>query len=396
MSEYHPPGYPSAIAARRRADLESQKRKKTEEFRRQDRRREAFRTMKRRYRIVKEYRARRNTCSSEGEAARQTSERFSLGISSVRRHNKMFSEGGKRGLLPSYQKRSSPGTQLPFEIIQIILTLRIFLGWCGQRISNELRERGIAVISHMTVYRIFKRYRVRTRTYHPEGRSDGIRYKRQVTKTANRTWHIDFAGPWEDSNGVSRSLLLVIDSYSRMLLYLGVVPDQKTETVKSILTDLFERYGAPCIIITDNGRAFAPAIEGQEHRFPKFLSENGVEHRLTRPYYPQTNGKAEAAVKIVERELIRLLKHDSGGKKVWYWSEISEHIPEFQAWYNFYRAHGAIGYQVPARLYAGITMPKQGLENIFRFLPESRVEPEKLPQINRENRLDNLSLVPLS
>ena len=90
------------------------------------------------------------------------------------------------------------------------------------------------------------------------------------------------------------------------------------------------------------------------------------------------------------------MTHNPDGKEIRYRSEISEHIPEFQARYNFYRAHGAFNYQVPARLYAGIAVPKQGTENIFGFLPESRIEPEKVPQINQENRLNNLSLVPLN
>ena len=396
MGKYKPPRHPSAIAARRNGDLQAQKRKKARRSQRQDRRRAAFRTMKKRYRMVREYRGRCRTCSSEAEAARQTSEYFGIGISTLRRYNGKFMQGGKRSLIPSYRNLSRAKTALTFEIIQIILSLRCLLGWCGQRISAELRQRGIADISHMSVYRLFRRYHVRTRTYHPKGRSDGIRYRSQQVKTADWTWHIDFAGPWEDSGGVTRSLLIVIDSYSRMLLYLGVVPDQKSETVETVLKDLFGIYGTPRIIVTDNGRAFAPSVEGWEHRFPDFLSEHGVEHRRSKPYYPQTNGKAEAAVKIVEREFLRHTGRESDGTGTWHWAEISALISEFQAWYNFYRGHGALNYNVPARLYAGITMPKQGVKNIFGFLPESRIETDKLPAVNKENRLRNLSLIPVN
>ena len=393
MGKYNPPRGPSAIAARRNGDLQAQKRKKARSSQRRDRRRAAFCTMKKRYRIVREYRGRCRTCRSEAEAARQTSEYYSIGISTLRRYNRNFLKDGKRALMPSYQKLSRVKTVLTFEIIQTILSLRCLLGWCGQRISAELRQRGIADISHMSVYRLFRRYHVRTRTYHPKGRCDGIRYGCQQVKSANWTWHTDFAGPWEDRGGVTRSLLIAVDSYSRMLLYLGVVPDQKSETVESILKDIFGIYGTPRIIVTDNGRAFAPSVEGWAHRFPDFLSEQGVEHRRTKPYYPQTNGKAEAAVKIVEREFLRHTGRESDGTGTWHWAEISALISEFQAWYNFYRAHGALNYNVPVRLFAGVTVPKQGLKNIFGFLPESQIETEKLPVINKENRLRNLSPV---
>lgn len=391
MSKYTPPRYPSAAAARRKGDLESQKKAKARRSQRQDRRRAAFITMKKRYRIVREYIGRRRTCASEAEAARQTSELFGISVSTVRRWYKDFINGGKRALMPSYQKYAPPGSSLPFEIIQIILALRTLLGWCGQRIAAELMQRGIAVISHTTVYRLFKRYSVPTRTYHPKGKSDGIQYRRQQVKTANWTWHIDFAGPWEDSAGITRSLLIVIDSYSRMLLCLEVIEDQKAAAVENILTRLFDLYGTPKVIITDNGRAFAPSVETWKHRFPAFLASNGIEHRRTKPYYPQTNGKAEAAVKIIEREFLRHSGREPGG--IWHWAEISDLIPEFQAWYNYYRAHGALNYNVPARLYAGITMEKHGLKNIFGFLPGSQTEPKKLPSASKENRIKNLSLI---
>jgi len=285
MGKYSPPRYPSAIAARRNGDLRSREREKAGRSQRRDRRRSAFRTMKNRCRAVREYRARCKTCS-EAEAARQTSEHYGIGMSTLRRYSRNFLKGGKRALMPVWQKVSGAKMSLTFEIIQPILSLRCILGWCGQRISAEPGERGTAVISHMTVYRIFRRYHVRTRTYHPRGRSDGIRYRRQEVKTADWTWHIDFAGPRKDSSGVSRSLLIVIDSCSRMLLYPGVVPDQTSETAEGILKELFGVYGAPRVIITDNGRAFAPPAEGRNTGFLTFCQNTGlntaVPHLITR------------------------------------------------------------------------------------------------------------------
>lgn len=396
MGKYKPPRHPSAMAARRKGDLDSRKREKVRCSQRQGRRRTAFRTVKHRYRMVREYRGRCKTCPSEAEAARQTSEYCGIGMSTLRRYDRNFLKDGKRGLMPVYQRLSRAETALPFEIIQTILSLRCLLGWCGQRISAELGQRGIADISHMSVYRLFRRYHVRTRTYHPEGRSDGILYRCQQVKTANWTWHTDFAGPREDSGGVTRSLLTVIDSCSRMLPHLGAVPDQKSETAENILTELFGIYGTPRVIVTDRGRAFAPSVESWVHRFPDFLSEHGIEHRRTKPYYPQTNGKAEAAAKIAEREFLRHSGRKPDGSGTRHWTEIAGDISEFKAWYNFYGAHGALNCNVPARLYAGVTMPKQGVKNIFGFLPESQIETEKLPVINKENRLRNLSPVPVN
>ena len=49
-------------------------------------------------------------------------------------------------------------------------------------------------------------------------------------------------------------------------------------------------------VTTDNGSAYC------SFRFRNLLTERGISMRKTRPYRPQTNGKAEAFVKIVSAE----------------------------------------------------------------------------------------------
>ncbi len=49
-------------------------------------------------------------------------------------------------------------------------------------------------------------------------------------------------------------------------------------------------------ILTDNDANY------RSHVFCDALSDRGIEVRKTRPYHPQTNGKAEAFVKIITNE----------------------------------------------------------------------------------------------
>ncbi|MEM6644615.1 MAG: DDE-type integrase/transposase/recombinase [Bacteroidota bacterium] len=267
------------------------------------------------------------------------------------------------------------------------LALRAHLGWCGQRIAHELRVRGLAQVSHTAIYRLFRRYHLPVRTYHPVGKRDGIRYRRQRVKAPNWTWHVDFAGPLTDAQGQAQSVLIVIDSYSRMLLACDVVDDQSSATVEARLHALFERYGKPRVLITDNARCFVPVKAQSAHRFARFMAEAGVEHRLTKPYYPQTNGKAEAMVKTFKRECLGRLGQG------WTWSGLRRSVKSFRAWYNFYRSHGGIGYRVPAQLYAGILLERRGVENVFGFLAESAVALPQVPEITRQNRVARLAVV---
>ncbi len=355
--------------------------------------------MRHRLRMVKEYHARRHAGSLEHEAAAQAAERFAGSTRSVRRHARAYHIGGKSALVPRYTLPPPPPSALGWPVISAVLALRAHLGWCGQRIAAELAQRGIAEMSHTAVYRMLRRYHGRIRTYHPVGRRDGIRYRRQRVCAPNWTWHIDFAGPLLDPDGVSRSLLVVVDSYSRMLLALDVVEDQRAATAERVLggtsssAGLFAQYGRPRVLITDNGPTFAPPQGGYEHRFARFLAAHGVEHRRTKPYYPQTNGKAESMVKTVKRELLRVLGRRSADDR-WRWSEVASEAASFVGWYNFYRAHGALGYAVPASRYAGVALPKPGLSSVFGLVG-SEVDVAALPSITKENRAENLALVAL-
>jgi transposase InsO family protein len=294
--------------------------------------------------------------------------------------------------MPNYQHLNQACSTRPLHVVQVVVALRMLLGWCGQRIAAELEHREIASISHMSVYRLFRRYHVQTRTYHPKGKSAGIRYRRQQVHAPNWTWHLDFGGPWTDARGIRHSILVVIDSYSRMLLALEIISEQSSEAAEAVLARLFEQYGRPRVVITDNGRAFVPSRPGWAHRFGRFLAAHGIVHRRTRPYYPQTNGKAEAVIKTVERELFSKVSFGSDG--CWLWSEVAAHRQQYVGWYNFYRAHGALGYEVPASRYAGVRLPKQGLEQLFGY--GDGVELAVLPEITSQTRVERLSLMPLN
>ena len=82
-----------------------------------------------------------------------------------------------------------------------------------------------------------------------------------------------------------RTLLVVSDYYSN---YIEVENISKANTagVTKALKAMFARYGVLDTLVSDNGPQFASA---------------GFEHVTSSPRYPQSNGKAENAVKTVKR-----------------------------------------------------------------------------------------------
>ena len=114
--------------------------------------------------------------------------------------------------------------------------------------------------------------------------------------------------PWEkigsdlfQLNG--KDYLVVVDYYSQFI-ELRTMTRTTSQAVISQLKEMFSRQGTPQELITDNGPQYASA------EFKQFAREWDFIHTTTSPYYPQSNGRAEGAVKICKNLLKKC--HSSG------------------------------------------------------------------------------------
>ena len=95
---------------------------------------------------------------------------------------------------------------------------------------------------------------------------------------------------------LNHSYLACADRYSGWLIVYKITPD--TRALKSACRAIFSTYGAPEELSSDGGTMFT------SHDFQAFLQDWGVEHRLSSAHYPQSNGRAELAVKTAKRILM--------------------------------------------------------------------------------------------
>ena len=91
-----------------------------------------------------------------------------------------------------------------------------------------------------------------------------------------------------------RNLLVVCDYFSNFI-EVENLQTTTTRAVCKVFRALFARYGVPDTLITDNGPQFSSA------EFVTFTKVWSFEHSTSSPHYPQSNGKAENAVKTVKR-----------------------------------------------------------------------------------------------
>ncbi|KAL0810732.1 hypothetical protein ABMA28_010054 [Loxostege sticticalis] len=113
--------------------------------------------------------------------------------------------------------------------------------------------------------------------------------------------HIDFLGPI-----YNKMYLVVIDSSSKWI-EVYQVPSTAASTTITKLRELWARFGIPRQVVSDNGPPFS------SHEFNIFLSEDSVEHIVTAPYHPSSNGAAENAVRTVKTVIKKAV---SEGKNV--------------------------------------------------------------------------------
>ena len=130
---------------------------------------------------------------------------------------------------------------------------------------------------------------------------------------------------------------VAIDDYSR-LAYAEVCPDEGADTVVAFTKralEFFENAGIEVRrILTDNGSAY------RSHLFAGLLAARGISMHKTRPYRPQTNGKAEAFVRIVTNEWAYARAYLNT-------KERTGRLGPFLRYYNLYRPHGGIGGRQP-------------------------------------------------
>ncbi|HYM14143.1 MAG TPA: DDE-type integrase/transposase/recombinase, partial [Dehalococcoidia bacterium] len=94
-------------------------------------------------------------------------------------------------------------------------------------------------------------------------------------------------------------LHVAVDGYSRYA-YVEALPDERGDTTAAFLERALHAFRSLDVhverILSDNGKNYL------SHAVRDVIDAWGLRHSRTRPYQPQTNGKAEAFIKTLQRE----------------------------------------------------------------------------------------------
>lgn len=281
---------------------------------------------------------------------------FALSLSTIRRWARQARREGITSLHPKSRRPKTIHYRVPEHVVDVIYVLRKLFGWGGHRIAAEIKARGIGSVSGQGVYNIFDRLGLPVKIYALKGRSEGIAYTRYEKKQPNEQWHIDLKR-LTLTDGTQVYICLIIDDYSRYALAAVAGTHKTTEWVARVAQDAIARAGRPAQMVSDNGREFVSVWEDVLTTFGHVLLGEQIEHATTAPYYPQGNGKAEAFIQTLTRELLE-------GQSFETLDELQAALDRYLTFYNNYRAHSALGWKPPVTRYAGVALLIQGLAGI--------------------------------
>jgi transposase InsO family protein len=251
-----------------------------------------------------------------------------------------FLERGYVGLEELSRRPHSQPEQLAVEEVCAIVRLKKeFPFWGARKIQELYRRRYGQRVSESTIKRILERSGLVQKGKERKASQSGRLSKGRKAQGVNEVWTVDFKGWWWHK-GQRRQPLSVRDEYSRYILGLESLEGGSTESVRKSFESLFERYGLPLAIRSDNGSPFASSqsVWGLS-RLSAWWMALGIELERSRPGHPQDNGAHERMHRDIGLELEALERGDQASLDLW------------RQQYNEQRPHQGLGMRYPSEVY---------------------------------------------
>jgi len=147
-------------------------------------------------------------------------------------------------------------------------------------------------------------------------------------------FHIDIA---EVHTAQGKLFLFVAIDRTSKFAFAQLTEKANRVTASAFLTALIDAVPYKIhTVLTDNGIQFTfppryadgPTARYATHMFDRRCRENGIEHRLTKPNHPWTNGQVERMNRTLKEATVRRYHYDTH-------DQLREHLETFLAAYNF-------------------------------------------------------------
>ena len=260
---------------------------------------------------------------------------------------KRFRTHGVDGLCDRSSRPHSMPSQTPLATRDSVEVLRrdrctqdqiaMELGLSRSTVSRILKARGLSLLSALEPKELRPRYERATpgEIIHIDIKKLG-RFNRPGHRiTADRTRQSNQRG-----NGTAPGweyVHVAVDDHSRVS-FSDIFPDEKKGSAIAHLTAAVAYYRSLGVtvtrVMTDNGGCY------KSHAFRDACAALDIKHIRTRPYTPQTNGKAERFIQTAIREWAYATAFQTSEQR-------KADLPRWQHRYNWHRPHMGINKATP-------------------------------------------------
>jgi transposase InsO family protein len=166
-------------------------------------------------------------------------------------------------------------------------------------------------------------------------------------------------------NGIKYYLFVAIDRATRTLFY-HIYESKTSANAEDFADKCLDFFPFPIThILTDNGLEFTNRLikskKGEYCKKPSKLDvlcqKNNIDHRLTKPFTPKTNGMVEKANDIIKNGTIK--KNEYNNVEM-----MNEDLIKFLIHYNLYRRHGSLRRELKVKT------PFNAIEKWYEINPE--------------------------
>jgi transposase InsO family protein len=278
----------------------------------------------------------------EGTNRRELCRRFSITPKAGYALLKRFSVEGQAAFTERSKRPVNSPMKTPEAVQALVLAVRReHPAWGARKICRRLQDLGHAdVPAPSTVCDILRRNGLIS----PEASAAGQAWKRFEHEHPNSLWQLDFKGHFETAAGRCNPLTL-LDDHSRFNLAIAVCKKPDTLTVKNRIQAVFEKYGLPARINSDNGAPWgSPSAPGHLSGLDIWFIRLGLRTSHSTPYHPQTNGKLERFHRSLKAEVLNGRTFDN----------LAQAQAAMDCWrtvYNHQRPHEGIAMDTPSQRY---------------------------------------------
>jgi transposase InsO family protein len=277
--------------------------------------------------------------AAPGSNVRELCRRWRISLSTGYKWLGRYRLSGMAGLADrSRRPLHSPRRSVAAIEAAVLALRRQHPAWGGRKLHRVLEMDGSGTApAASAITEILRRHGLLDGPGAGEGR-DWVRFEHA---TPNDLWQMDFKGHVAMTSGRCHPLT-VLDDHSRFALGIAACADERTETVRARLEQMFRRYGLPRRMLTDNGSPWGTAGEPMGYTpLSVWLLDLGVAVSHGRPYHPQTQGKDERFHRSLKAEVLAnapLVDLPQAQRAFDRWREV----------YNTRRPHEALAMATPA------------------------------------------------